>query len=321
MDGSFLKGLSAEISALTAAASGKLAYIAPEAAEGRTGVLIGETRLLAFAADAEIGEKVPVIFEAGKRETATVAGFDPETGLCLLDLAEKKLADAWKIAEAPPPVGSLVVTVAFPSEAGPEARLDAVRFIGSDENTGTAYFQTDGLAFPGFSGAAVVDTEGRLVGLVASNRHGNGAWIMNAASAADLARRIAEGGRRGRAYLGAATQEIGVSGSLAEAVGDDRRSAVIIVGLDDGGPAEKAGLKVGDVLLAIGETRIESARALWLALSRLEPGSEAEVKAIRGGERKSVRVTLGTRPAAARQGERHGHHGHWGAHHGGCCDR
>lgn len=308
-----LRALSDSVAALAAGAKTKLFHI-PSPMGGRTALSFDGRLLLVPAMEASAGESLTILAPGGREVQAKVAGFDPGLGLAALELAESLPSSAWTAASAAPELGSLVLVAAYPSPEGIEVRLDSLRLAaGSGED---AYLQTDGAPFPGFSGAALVDPEGRLAGFVLADRGGNKGWALPAARAATLVNEIAAGRGSTKAWLGIATVPIDAPADQAALFGDDRKSALLVSGVEADSPAEKAGLKVGDILVSIGGNAVSEPEELMEALEKARPEAELAVAVLRGGERKELKAFPASRPTSSDQGSRHGHgHGHhrrWG---------
>jgi len=204
--------------------------------------------------------------------------------------------------------------VAYPSPEGPEARLDVLRFAGGEGED--AYLQTAGSSFPGFSGAAIVEPGGALAGVLVSDKPGNRGWALPAARARELVASIAQRGFPGRAWLGISTVPIEAPESFAKLFGDDRETALMVAGLEDGGPAEAAGLMVGDLLVSIGGIATPDPEALEEAIGAAKPGAAIAVVVLRGGERRELDAKPGSRADEGRRPRRGHGHGPWGFGHG-----
>jgi S1-C subfamily serine protease len=304
-----LRSLSDSLADLASQASLKLFHV-PSSLGGRTALGFDGSRLLVPAFEASEGETLEVLAPGGRQVGAKVVGFDPRLGLAVLELAESLPSSAWTAASALPALGSLVLTAAFPSPQGPEARLDAVRFSGGEGDD--AYIQTDGSRFPGFSGAALVDPQAMLTGFLLSDAQGNKGWAIPGERAARLARSIAERGFPGRAWLGISTLPVDAPEGYAERFGDGRESALIVAGLEREGPAAKAGLQVGDLVVSIGGSPISDPAGLRAALDAASPGTALPIVVLRAGERKELSAVPASRE---NEGEAHGRgygheHGH-----------
>jgi S1-C subfamily serine protease len=277
-----LRSLSESLSALASAAAAKLFHV-PSPLGGRSALGFDGSRLLAPALEASERETLELLAPGGKPVRAEVVGFDPSLRLAVLELAEGMPDTAWTAAPSLPALGSLVLVAAYPSPQGPEARFDAIRFAGGEG--ADSYIQTDGSRFPGFAGAALVDPEGRLAGFLASDASGNRGWAIPGARAAGLARSIAERGFPGRSWLGVSTLPVETPEGQTELFGDGRESALIVTGLEPGGPAAAAGLLVGDLLVSVGGRSATTPSELRAALDEALPGEKLRIVLLRAGNR------------------------------------
>jgi S1-C subfamily serine protease len=277
-----LRSLSDSFAALASKAALKLFHV-PSPLGGRSALGFDGSLLLVPAFDAREGESLEILAPGGEPVLAEVVGFDTGLGLAVLKLRESLASTAWTPASGLPALASLVLVAAYPSPQGAEARLDAVRFSGGEGDE--AYIQTDGSRFPGFAGAALVDPEGALSGFLVSDSPGNRSWAIPGARAARLARSIAQRGFPGRAWLGISTLPVETPPGYAELFGDGRESALIVASLEAEGPAAKAGLLVGDLLVSIGGRPTPDPAGLRAALGEGRPGEKLHIVVLRAGEK------------------------------------
>ena len=309
-----LKSLSDSVAALAAAASAKIFHV-PSPMGGRTALGFDGKQLLVPAFEASKGETLAILAPGGTEVQATVTGFDPDLGLAVLELGNAIPESAWKAATGRPALGSLVLVAAFPSPEGPEVRLDALRLAGGEGDS--AYLQTDGSPFPGFAGAALVDPEGALAGLLLEDRGGNHGWALPASRASALVAAIVSGMSSQKAWLGVSTVPIAAPPELAALFADGRASALLVAGVEADSPAAKAGIQVGDILASVGGRPLSDPADLMAALDAAKPGAELPILVLRSGEKKQLTAVPAARPRdGGRSEEGHGHHGH-GHHHGG----
>jgi S1-C subfamily serine protease len=312
-----LKALSDSVAVLAAGASTKLFHI-PSPMGGRTGLSFDGKLILVPAFEASPGETLTILAPGGTEVVAKVAGFDPGLGLAALELTVPLPGSAWTPAQTGPALGSLVLVAAYPSPEGPEVRLDTLRLAAGSGDA--AYLQTDGVPFPGFAGAALVDPQGSLAGFALSAHGGNRGWALPSARAAALVTAIASGQTTGRAWLGIATVPIEAPAGFAAAFGDSRESALLISGVEAESPAAKAGLAVGDILISLAGSAVTEPEELLATLDRAKAGEELTVLVLRSGEKKELKATPSSRPAA-HEGRRHGRHGGWWMGGGQCGSR
>src|SRR2546427_9250847 len=146
---------------------------------------------------------------------------------------------------------------------------------------------------PGFSGGPLVDADGRVIGINSWN-FGRG---VSRAVPVETAERVAESlkthGRIRRAYLGLGAQPVRLSQALAGQVGQE--SGLLVVTVEAGGPAQKAGLVQGDTIVTIDGDPVRELDELFCQLGALEVGSAHRLGVVRAGERKDVAITVGER--------------------------
>jgi S1-C subfamily serine protease len=156
--------------------------------------------------------------------------------------------------------------------------------------------QTDVILYPGFSGGPLVDAAGKVVGL-------NTSALTRGASAAvpaDVMQRVIQAlltqGRVKRGYLGVSTQPVAIPPALASKLGAPQESGLLVVGVEPGGPAEKGGAIIGDVIVALAGQRIQDAEDLQALLGPDRVGAATPLRVIRGGEPKDLTIVIGERP-------------------------
>lgn len=278
------KQLSEEVQKVVAIAAGGLVHVGGRGVSGRTGWIWGEGLVVTLAREAKDGETVPVVLAGGREAVGTVHAFDTRTGLAVLRVPG--VSASWATGPVPA-VGALVVSVAFPSPQGPEARLEGLRFEGRDTEwargvTVASYFQTDGQPFPGFTGAAVLDADGHLVGMVTDNRPGNGGFAVSAADVARLVEPLVTSGSPRQAWLGVSTKPAGGQG-------------LALAGVEAGSPAERAGWKAGDLLLSLDGRALKEPGDLIKVLAGLKPEVAVPAKLLRDGQVQELPVSPGGR--------------------------
>lgn len=228
----------------------------------------------------------------GQTYGASVAGRDPGSDLAVLRLDGKKLTPA-KVASAAAQVGQLVLAVGRPNEAGVQASWGILTSIGGPARTGRGgllpkYLQTETTPYPGFSGGALIDTDGAILGLNTSGLTPGSSLTIPADVAWPIADSLARDGKVKRGYLGVRTQPV----ALPEGQG---RGGLLVIWLEDGGPAAKGGLLVGDILTAIGGESVSDPDDIFSALGSATVGKPIEIGILRGGKAQTVRVTVGER--------------------------
>jgi serine protease Do len=161
------------------------------------------------------------------------------------------------------------------------------------------FIQTDASINPGNSGGALVNTEGKLVGIntaIYSPSGGNMGigFAVPSDLAASVLKSIREKGRVTRGYLGIGIQA--VTQELADAFKLKEASGALVSDVPQNGPAAKAGIQQGDVIVAVNRKKIDGPRELRLMISGMEPGTKAEIRLIRNGQQKDVQAELTSLP-------------------------
>jgi serine protease Do len=248
----------------------------------------------------EEADEVKVGFADGSDEyVAKVVGTDPKTDIAVLkiDAGKRQLTpiefgDSTKVE-----VGNLVLAIGNPFGVGQTVTMGIVSAVG--RGVGIAdyedFLQTDASINPGNSGGALVDTAGKLVGVNTAIISPTGANLgIGFAVPVNLARgimdSIIEKGKVVRGYLGVMIQPI--TPDLAKALELPGESGALVGDVQDDSPADKAGLKAGDVITTIDGTKVDDARHLRLMVAQMPPGKKIAIVALRDGKEKTFEATL-----------------------------
>lgn len=236
-----------------------------------------------------------------KEYTARIVGTDPETDVAVLKIDAKGLPAITLADSDQLEIGDVVLAIGNPFGIGQTVTMGIISGLGrhgygiNGVNGYEDFIQTDAAINPGNSGGALVDVDGRLVGIntwIASRSGGSEG--VGFAVPINMARRSMErlisGGKVTRGLLGVLPQDITPELASAFNLPDDNGALVGSVTPDS--PADKAGLKSGDVITYFNGKPVPDAHGLRLMISDCSPGTEAAVKFIRGGEEKTVKVIL-----------------------------
>ena len=241
---------------------------------------------------------------SGEKEfDAKVVGTDPATDTAVLKIEAKDLpaitiADSDKLE-----VGDVVLAVGNPFAVGQTVTMGIVSGLargGLGINNYENFIQTDAAINPGNSGGALVDAQGRLVGIntaIFSRTGGNQG--VGFAVPANMARyvmdRLIKEGKVTRGYLGLALQP-DVSPALAKQFGLPSTEGALVTSVQPDSPAAKAGFKEGDFVTQFDGQKVSDMRHLRLLVSQTVPGTKVTLKIIRDGKGKTLSLTLGTMP-------------------------
>ena len=234
----------------------------------------------------------------GKSLKATIAGRDPGSDLAVLRLAEKALTPAKTSDDVK--VGQLVLAVGRPNDSGIQASWGIVTAIAGPTRTHRGgmldkYIKTETTPYPGFSGGPLLNTEGEVLGLNTSGLSQQSALTIPVAVAWRIADALAKHGSVKRGYLGVRTQPVEIPEAARAALKRDQKSGLLVLWLEENGPAQKGGLFVGDTIVAIGGQPASDPDHLFAALTSETVGKPIAVEVVRGGKPETVNVTVGER--------------------------
>ncbi|MEX0781183.1 MAG: trypsin-like peptidase domain-containing protein [Dehalococcoidia bacterium] len=235
----------------------------------------------------------------GSTVKAQLVGRDPGSDIAILRIDAGKAPGAQLAAEASR-IGHLVLAVGRPVEGDVMASFGVVGAVGGAWRTfrgGTVegYIRSDVTFYPGFSGGPLVDGEGRVVG-INSSRLGRGAGLtIPAAAVSQIVEQLLKGGKIRRGYLGIGSQPVRIPATIASKLGREQETGLLVVGVETGSAAEKGGLLVGDILVAFGEALLQDTDDLQTQLRTDSVGQPKQVAILRGGEPKTLTITVGER--------------------------
>lgn len=242
-----------------------------------------------------------------KEYPATIVGIDPRTDLAVLKLDMNEDLPAATLGNSDQlEVGDIVLAIGNPFGLGQTVTMGIISATGRNQviprQSGVLYqdfIQTDASINQGNSGGALVDAEGRLIGINTAifSRTGENLGIGFAVPiklARNVMEQLIESGKVSRGYIGVNIDE--VSEDLAESFGLDSDRGALITKIEEDSPADKAGLKHGDIILKVGDTDILTVSDLLLSVSQETPGTVVDVVISRNGKEQTIPVTLTERP-------------------------
>lgn len=243
-------------------------------------------------------DEVKVTLQDRRELTAKVIGRDPKSDIAVVKVEAQDLPFVPMASSDKVEVGDLVLAIGNPFGVGQTVTTGIVSATGRG-NLGIEeyedFIQTDAAINPGNSGGALVDVEGRLIGInTAIYSRSGGNQGIGFAIPSNLARNVMDSlvkyGHVSRGYLGIMIQD--VTPSLAKAFKLPDASGALIGDVVSGGPADKAGLKNGDVVIEYNGKKVRDSRHLKLTVGETKPGSRVPVKILRDGVNKNLEVTV-----------------------------
>ena len=255
-------------------------------------------------------DEIEVATNDGRRLRARIVGLDPETDLAVLQVrAEGKLPAVTFAPTESLRVGDVVLAIGNPFGVGQTVTHGIVSALGRTQlgiNTFENFIQTDAAINPGNSGGALTDSEGNLVGINTAiySRTGTSLGIgfaIPVSIARSVMEQIIKSGSVTRGWIGVEAQEI--TPELAESFKLPATEGAIVAGVLRGSPADRAGIRPGDVLVAVGGRPVKDPQGMLELIAGLTPGTTAPFRLRREAKELDVAVNIGKRPPMQRNGE------------------
>jgi len=268
-----------------------------------SGVIVGsEGYVLTNHHVIEAADEIEVALNDGRQVKARQVGADPESDLAVLKVDLKNLPAVTFGRPEQVNVGDVVLAIGNPFGVGQTVTMGIVSGLGRSHlgiNTFENFIQTDAAINPGNSGGALVDTQGNLIGVntLIFSRTG-GSMGIGFAIPVSLARQVMEQiiqtGSVTRGWIGVEVQDM--TPELAESFKLTNIRGVLIAGVVRPGPADKAGVKPGDILLEVDGKSVPDSSAMLNVVAAIEPAKTATLKLVRNGNELTVKLTVGKRP-------------------------
>ena len=252
-------------------------------------------------------DEIEVLLSDGRTAPAKIVGSDPETDLAVIRITLKNLpmitfGDAMKVE-----VGDVVLAIGNPFGVGQTVTMGIVSALGRSHlgiNTFENFIQTDAPINPGNSGGALVDTQGNLVGMNSAifSKSGGSQGIGFAIPenlAQQVLQQIIQHGEVTRGWLGVSMRDM--NPETAQAFSLPNVNGTLVVGVLRSGPADRAGILPGDILLGVNGKALPDSAALLGHVAQLAPGTQAQVTVLRKNKESKVNVTIAKRPPVTKE--------------------
>jgi serine protease DegQ len=247
-------------------------------------------------------ENIRVLFQPDKSVTATVAGRDFSTDLAVLKLEDQSGLTVPEFADTSAlKLANLALALGRSRRGYLVASMGIIGGLSGEWRTGRGgkldlHVRLDLDLYPGFSGGPLVTAKGKVAGL---NTHGlsrGRAVTIPVATVNRVVDELLAKGRIARPYLGLAMQPVAIPEALRSKLKAAGNSGLLVMHVEPGGPADKAGLLLGDVLTALQEKPIEELETIQELLYSAKVGEKVAATAVRGGALVQLSFTLGERP-------------------------
>ena len=254
--------------------------------------------------------EITVTLDDGRKFEAELVGTDPETDVAVIKIPPRNLKDLPFADSDALRVGDFVVAIGNPFKLGHTVTSGIVSGLGRSGLGIEGYedfIQTDASINPGNSGGALVNLRGELVGINTAIISGGGAggsigigFAIPINMAQDIMEQLVEHGRVERGFLGVTLQDI--SPDLADAFGLSDPQGALVVGVTPGSPAEREGLKAGDIITAINDEPMENSSDVRNEIGLLRPGEKLKFDLIRNGKSIQISTVVSARDTNAIKG-------------------
>jgi len=258
---------------------------------------------IVVTADHTVGqdEDIQVTLPGGKRVNATLAGRDSGTDIAVLKVEGLGTPAAHAGEGDTAKVGELALVLGRSPDSGPNASLGVISALSGPWRTWRGgrldqYIRLDATLFPNSSGGAVVDCRGGLLGIATSGLSRIAGLVIPASSVNRVVDALLDRGYVPRGYLGVGVQPVAIPDALRTNLSVTGKTGVMVVKVEPGGPADQAGVLLGDILLGIGNTQVEQIEELQSFSDSAVIGKPVKAKLIRAGTLREIEITVGERP-------------------------
>lgn len=251
----------------------------------------------------EAADQIEVALADGRKASAHVIGSDPETDLAVIKVDLPDALSAITFAQPDQAhIGDLVLAIGNPFGVGETVTMGIVSALKRDHlglNTFENFIQTDAAINPGNSGGALVDASGNLIGINSAIYSPNGGslgigFAIPVSTAKKTLEQIIQHGSVTRGWIGAAVQELTPELVDSFKLGDDH--GVLVTDVIRNSPAEKAGIKTGDILLVIDGHAITDWSSMLETVANIPPNKVVAVETMHDNKKRTLQIKVGKRP-------------------------
>lgn len=247
-------------------------------------------------------DQIEVALSDGSKSSATVVGTDPDTDVAVLKIDRKNLPAITFSNSDQMKVGDVVLAIGNPFGVGQTVTQGIISALGRNHlgiNTFENFIQTDASINPGNSGGALIDTNGNLIGINSAIYSRNGGsmgigFAIPVSIAQQVMEQISSNGSVTRGWIGIEAQDI--TPELAESFNLKNSSGSLIAGVLLDSPADRAGLRPGDILTAINKKPVADSQSMLNIIAMLKPREKATLSILRAGKKQDIGLIVGKRP-------------------------
>jgi len=250
----------------------------------------------------EAADEIEVVLADSRKAKAKVVGTDPETDLAVIKINLDRLPVIVLGQVEQAKVGDVVLAIGNPFGVGQTVTMGIISALGRNNlhiNHFENFIQTDAAINFGNSGGALIDANGHLLGINSAIYSQTGGSVgigfaIPVSTAKVVMESIIRDGHVVRGWIGVESQEI--TPEMAESFGLKRESGAIIAGVVRNGPADKAGMRPGDILLSVDGKPVKDTNEMLNLIAQLSPGGKSTMRVLRKAHETDLDITVGQRP-------------------------
>jgi S1-C subfamily serine protease len=245
-------------------------------------------------------EDLHVSLPDGTKVAATLKGRDASTDLALLACDTGSAAPV-AVSQSPARLAELVLTVGRTAHTGPIVTMGIVSGVAGEWQTWRGarldeFVRLDASIYPTSIGGAVLNSQGEAFGIVAGGLSRSSVLVITRKTIERVAETLATKGRIARGYIGVGLQTVAIPQALKKQFNIAQEAGIMALSVEENGPAAKAGIMMGDVLISIDNRPVADVETLHAALDPASVGKQLGVVILRGASRHELSVTIGERP-------------------------
>jgi serine protease DegQ len=255
----------------------------------------------------EAADEIEVVLADSRKAKARVVGTDPETDLAVIKINLERLPVIVLGQVEQAKVGDVVLAIGNPFGVGQTVTMGIISALGRNNlhiNHFENFIQTDAAINFGNSGGALIDANGHLLGINSAIYSQTGGSVgigfaIPVSTAKTVMESIIKDGHVVRGWIGVESQEI--TPEMAESFGLARDSGAIIAGVVRNGPADKAGMRPGDILLSVDGKPVKDTNEMLNLIAQLSPGGKSTMRVLRKAHETDLAITVGQRPVTKKR--------------------
>ena len=304
-EASDLKTLSNSLESLVAQVAPGVVTVKAAAYRPASGIILPNKLIAVANHTVRRSDRIPVLAFDGSTGEASILGRDEGLDLAILKAGELAPTPLEHADPGTLKTGMLAAVVGMTADVGPSASLGVLGAAGEARRTWrggmlSQFLRLDVNLYPSQSGGAVVTVDGQLIGMATPVLSRHSAIAIPALTLARIAGELLREGRIRHGYIGVGVQPVAIQPSVLSRLDIEHTTGLMLLSVEDGSPADEAGLQLGDILLEIEGQAVQDSEELQAVLSANSIGKELRLKILSGGDVETRTLMVGERPGKGR---------------------